>query len=670
MEKTRLAILSFVLILALSTPAEASRVSLVPAISDMGVCKASFTNQLLRATNVGPVTDTYKLTSDSNMITFAGCDRGSISNNEVVLAAGESALCAIFVNPLNSTESRLYRTAIKASSLSSSDSSSAPLGVEVLSCNAVSLTTQGSVKACARDRFATSVVVRNAGKSAETFNLFADTPGTFDKNPVRLAAGQSVVVGFEASYGNISSKKIKFDVKSLDSFASAESVLDVAVNECFTFAASLKPDADAACLRKPASLTLEITNTGEKQDVYVIDGQKQVSLKVSENYTVKITASSKEEGKFKTAVSVKSVGSDTVRKVTTDINVKECGVIGITPASAKASACKGDGFVYGIDVKNLGNITESYNLSSTLGSLDVNKLLLEPGGSRRVSIGVNTTAFVENRTYAVVVAVSAGTLKKTANISLEIPVCHSASLRLVPQSLSVCMPEKAEFKVDLENTGKKSDTFSLFAAGKQIARNILMPEGASKSVNFTADYANETGLYRVDVRALSENTEAKATGALVVNDYNVCYGSEIKTKNPRKDITPTDRNLEELQLRNTGLRTLNYIMQVMGPSWMAVGISNMTLEPNETAKIYLYIAPPFGTKIGNYDTKVIAISDKGIVSSASFAANVVGSTTTTLKAVNVTTTLPAAPGGQRNLLVIGIILAVAAVLILRYIFAG
>ncbi len=662
-------------------PVEASKVSLVPSIDGMAVCKASFTNQLLRVTNVGPVTDTYRLASDSDMVTFAGCDGNSISNSEVVLAAGESVLCSVFINPVNGTESRSHPVAVKASSLSSSDSSGAIINVDVLSCNAVSLSTQGSIKACVRDKFTTTVIVKNAGKFTETFNLSASTPGTFGKNPITLSADQSVVVSFEASYSNVAVSKIKFAAKSMDSFASAEGVLDVAVSDCFTFAASLKSYADVACLRKPAPLTLEIKNTGEKPDVYIIDERTQVSLNVSDNYVANITAPSKEAGKFRITTSVKSVGSDTVKKVTADLNVTECGAIGITPSQAKPFACKGDEFVYNVDVKNLGNVTESYNISSAMGSLSADKLSLEPGESKRVDIGVNTTKLAENKTYDMSVSVSAGTLKQTANISLEIGVCHSADLKIIPQSLNICMPEKAEFKIDLKNTGRKPETFSLFAAGKQVARDVFVPMNASESMNFTADYANETGFYKVDVRAVSKDVDVKTVGALVVNDYKACYGSEVKPKEPKKDITPMGRGLEELQVRNTGLRTLNYIMQVIGPSWMAVGISNITLEPNETEKLYLYIAPPFGTKIGNYDTKIIVISEKGIASSANFVANVVESTTTTLKSMNATTTtlkpsnatattLPAAPSGQRNLVVIGIILAVAAVLVLRYIFAS
>ncbi len=646
----------------------------------MTVCKESFTNQLLRITNVGPVTDTYKIASDSGMLTFAGCDRGSISNNEVVLAAGESALCSVFINPVNSAEPRSYPVAVKTSSLSSSDSSSATINVDVLSCNAVSLSTQGSIKSCARDKFSTTIIVKNAGKFTETFNLSANTQGAFGQNPVTLSAGQSIVVNFETSYRSVSANRIKFIAKSMDSFASAEGVLDVAVSECFTFAASLKPNTDVACLRNPAPLTLEINNTGEKPDVYIVDERTQVSVNALENYVLNITAAPDEAGKFKTAVSVKSVGSDTTKKVSTDLIVKECGAVSVVPSQATAFTCKGDEFVYSVDIKNLGNVTDSYNINSTMGSLSADKLSLEPGESKRVGIDVNTTKLAENKTYGVSVSVSAGTLKQTANFSLEVGVCHSADLKIIPQSLNVCMPEKAEFKIDLRNTGRKPETFSLFAAGKQIAGDVFMPMNASESMNFTADYANETGLYRIDIRAVSKDVDAKTIGALVVNDFKACYGGEVKPKEPKKDVTPTDRSLEELQVRNTGLRTLNYIMQVVGPSWMAVGISNITLEPNETEKLYLYIAPPFGTKVGNYGTKIIAISEKGTASSADFVANVVETTTTlkssnvtttTLKPLNVTTTmLPAAPSGQRNLVVIGIILAVAAVLILRYIFAG
>ena len=85
----------------------------------------------------------------------------------------------------------------------------------------------------------------------------------------------------------------------------------------------------------------------------------------------------------------------------------------------------------------------------------------------------------------------------------------------------------------------------------------------------------------------------------------------------------------------------------------------------------MFIAPPFGTKLGNYNTTVIALSEKGVLSDLQLTTNVVSYTTTTIKAANATTTTAApASGGQRQTVVIGIIMAIIAILVLRHIFTS
>ncbi|MBI4167739.1 MAG: hypothetical protein HY515_02165 [Candidatus Aenigmarchaeota archaeon] len=673
MKKTVLLILPLVFLVLSSGFVSASKVSIAPTITDMGACVMSFTNQLVRVTNVGTTTDTYRLNSDSNMVTFAGCTAGTVSNNELVLASGETAFCSVFINPLNNTEPQKHPITLNANSESSADTGSAKINVDVLRCNAVSITTQENLQVCAREKFSTPIIIKNTGKFSETFNISANAPVKFDDSKVMLSPGQSRIVNFEGYYEKVSNNTIKLVVKSENSFASAESKLDINVNECFNFVASMAQATGPMCMRKPAAFDLNIKNTGSKADVFVVDAGKsgisQISLNASQNGTVKISYDPEKEGRFRFNASVKSVGSDVSKAVYLDSEVKECAAVSLSAPVSTAAICNEEDFTYTIDVNNTGVYTESYDINATKGVLSVNKLTLQPGETKAVYLKVNTTGLQENKTNEMALTASAGSMKQSVKLLTTVSPCHAASMKIIPQSLTVCSPDKASFKVEINNNGRKPETFSVFAAGNKIADNLLIAKNATKSLEFVANYSNDTGIYRIDAEAVSDSLNIKSAGALVVKDYNTCYGAVLIAKDAKKDIKPSDRDLQELQLRNTGIKTLNYILQVVGPQWMAIGIGNITLEPNETGKVYLYLAPPFGTKIGNYSTTVIAISEKGVSSNADFTANVVGSTTT-LKAVNTTTTLPPQAGGQRRTVVIGIILAIAAILILRYIFTS
>ncbi len=674
MGKTFSFVLTLALIVVFSGFVSASKAGITPTITDMSVCTNSFTNQLVKVTNVGAVTDTYKLTSDSAFVTFAGCTVGTVSNNEVVLGAGETAFCSVFISPLNNTAPQKYPVTLNVNSESSSDSASAKINAEVISCNAVSLAAQDAVNACAREKFSTSVIIKNLGKSAETFNTSASAPGKFDKSSVKLDSGQSATMNFEGSYEKASNNTIKFVTKSQDSFASAEETTEVRVQDCYKFTASLTQPTIPICLRKTATFDLDIKNTGDKPDVFEIKSianlsENQIFINGSSSAAIKVTYQPDKEGKFKFNVSIKSVGTDLSKTLYAESAAKECGSILLAPQKTEGSICKGEEFTYAIDVKNNGTTADVYSLSSAKGNVSASKVTADPGQRETVYLNVNSTGFAENKTNEIIFTASAGSLKASTKLLLNVGVCHSAGVKVVPNSLTVCAPDKASFAAEITNNGLKPETFSVFAAGSRIADNVLVPQNATKTVGFVANYSNDTGIYRIDVEAVSDNLDVKSAGALVVKDYEACYGSALTSKDAKKEIAPSEKTLQELQVRNTGIKTLNYILQVMGPSWVSVGISNITLNPNETGKVYLYVAPPFGTKIGNYSTKIIAISEKGVPSNTDFTANVVGPTTT-LKVVSTTTTLPAQSGGQRRTVVIGIILAIATILILRYIFTS
>ncbi len=671
--KTQFFILFFALFVMLSSPSYASKVDMASTISDMSICTGSFTNQLVKLTNVGATTDTYELDSDSSLVTFAGCASGSVSNGEVVLASGEFTYCSIFIGPSNNATAQKYPITLSANSESSSDSASTKINVGLINCNSASLTTQGNLEVCARDRFSTSIIIKNTGKYADTFNISADAAGKFDRNVIKLQPNESGIVNFESSYEKASADKIKFNLKSEK--ADSQGVLDVNVKECFNFAASVSQPSSPICLRKPVTFNVNILNTGSKADVYEITSsadlnQKQISLNGSLNATVEAAYTPGREGKFKLNISVKSAGSNVVKALYPEADAKECGSISLLPQVSSGSICKNEEFTYSIDVKNIGAVADLFSMNATKGVLNVNKVIIEPGKTSTIKLKVNSTDLVENKTSEIIFTASAGSLKESTKLQLNVGVCHNATVRVVPESLTVCTPDKASFKLEISNTGHRPEVFTVLAVGNKIAENLLVPENATKSLEFLANYSNDTGIYRIDGEAVSENLDVKSTGALVVKDYKSCYGGSL-TSAGKKDVKPSDKSLQELQIRNTGIKTLNYILQAAGPSWISIGVSNITLEPNETSKVYLFIAPPFGTKLGNYNTTVIALSEKGVSSDIQLTTSVVLSPAATLQSVNATTTtaMPA-PNGQRQTVVIGIILAIVAILVLRHIFTS
>lgn len=651
--------------------ASASTPDVQLSLSQMNSCPCVSTNQMFSITNTGLVSDTFRFLSDSQWVTFAGCESGAIANDEVVLGAGETTACSLFVTPACSSNFGDSTITISAKSESTGNIVSKQMKFNVLACNAVEISASDA-SACKNEKITVPVVVKNVGRYAETFVLNASAAGKFDAKEFVLAPGESKTSNFETS---AATQKINFVVKSKDSSASASKQISVSGADCYSFVSNIAPVENLVCLRKPARFELKIRNTGTKGDVYLIRtdaganiSDNQVLLDAGVEKTVLFEAYPKAVGKFNLAANVTSVAKDATQQVKSAVDVRECGAVVLASDFVSKASCGNEKITFPIAIKNIGAVIELYELKASVGALGVEKILLGSGESKTVNLDVSVGAQPKN--YTIVVNVTAGSLTEKINLNLAVESCYKSELAIIPNTISICPGKAATYNAAVANKGKFPDVFNITSSNRIIAGGVTLQPGENRTFPFSIDYSDAPGVYRIDANATSANSKSSAQAGLVLKDLNSCYGSALATAAASKKVVPSNSTLYEISVKNTGVETMTYSVNVSGPSWVKPGVESLELKSNETTKLYLYVLPPAGTELKKYASAVVVTSAKGASSAVQLSTEVVSkitpdTTTTTVKNAT-TTTLPSVTS-SRTMLVIGIVLAIAVILLLRYV---
>ncbi len=650
--------------------ASASTPDVQLSLSQMSSCPCASTNQMFSVANTGLVSDTFKLLSDSQWVTFAGCESGAIANDEVVLGAGETTACSLFVTPACSSNFGDSTITISAKSESAGNIVSKQMKFSVLACNAVEIVASDA-SACKNEKITVPVVVKNLGRYTETFALNASVAGKFDAKEFILASGESKTSNFEIA---AATQKINFVVKSKDSGAAASKQVSVVGADCYSFISGIAPVENLVCLRKPARFELSIRNTGTKGDVYQIKADanisdNQVLLDAGSEKTITLEAYPKAAGKFNFAANATSVAKDATQQVKSVIDVRECGAVVLTSDSASRSSCGNEKITFPIAIKNIGAAAELYEIKASMGTPDVAKVLLDSGESKTVNLDV--VAGAQQKNYTIVVNVTAGSLTEKISLNLAVEPCYKSELTITPNTVSICPGKVATYNAVIVNKGKFPDAFGITSSNRIVADGVTLQPGEDKTFPFTIDYSDAPGVYRIDVNATSANSKSSAQAGLVLKDLNSCYGSALIAAVTSKKVIPSNSTLYEISVKNTGVETMTYSVNVSGPSWVKPGVESLELKSNETTKLYLYVLPPAGTELKKYASTVVITSAKGASSAVQLSTEVVSKiapdVTTTIMKNATTTTLVNVPASSRKMLVIGIILAIAVILLLRYV---
>ena len=633
---------------------------------------------LIQVTNTGETTQTYNLVLD--------LPRGwsGLIEPEITLEAGETKeITTFFVSSslCNLPTGTEVPIKVKVKSLQDQVLDTETLKIPIVNTHYVDLELEKEKDEVCRGETKTyNVTVINLGKETETFDLFTNvTYASLSESSLTLEPNEERTLTLTVS-SVVESKSILVKIKSKDSWAENEKVLSLEVKDCYNFELTLQPLENNVCLGKSINYTLKIKNTGSKEDSYEIKGPswvyletETVSLGPNEEKEVNIEVKPEQKGRMSFNLSVSSSNLPELEKnVQGFVNSIECRGVAVIVFPLERTVCKGEIVRYDVIIKNIGTIESTFDLTSSLGSLERDRIILSPGETNTVGLELVTTDLMGNITLNV--KASDGVVFDQQEVKISIENCYSAKISITPETQKVCPCFSVNYTATLENTGKFPDNYT-FKFGEFIEQVSLNP-GESKDfeLSIQAECDAEPGNHTVKATAESDHVSVEGYANLEVKEREECYLVGLETEETEKYVKILEAAVIPIKVKNLGENPDKYKLSVKGPNWVYLSPNEVKLGPKEEKEVYLYVSPPFGTSLGNYKITVNAKSDYSS-SKLNINCNVL-SETGELPSQNVTLNITPPTGlitGEERPLwkivtVVLISLAIIVILVIRFIF--
>lgn len=587
--------------------------------------------------------DTYKLSLD-----LPEKWSGFIKPKIELSVDEEKKIDPLWITPGCEVKPGVYTVKIKATSESTGKMFSTPLDINVLKCHYIEFSAPLEVNICKGRSKKIDLEIRNEGRFEERIRLSTNKAwAELSDKKVTIASKSSQTI--PVILNPTQSGEVTITGESENSYAQASIKIQVNKENCYDFSTDLRPKKESICLKKSSKRTLTIENKGTREDNYTLRTSDWIDLKVDKVVLkpgkigeIDFEITPKELGTREFFIEVSSVSSDKEQRLEGVVNTKECREVVVIATPTEREVCKGEKVEYEVVVKNSGNIEEVYNLESSIGTLNQNKVVLEPGEAKKLKLTVRTGALSPGEREIIIRASNEG-ISDTSKVKLNVENCYSAKLDISKEEYSVCQRDSVNFTIKVKNTGKFEDSYTLEYANKEKEFTLKPGETAEFNYQFTAMY-KPGSKHEIPIKLHSKEIFLEKKVIINMKPSEECFLVDIRTqegfpccevKAPRCKAT-----VVPLEIENKGKRADTYSLSLIGPDWTYLDKNKTSLSKQEHETVYLYISPPYEAELDNYTIDIITKSSKTedkLSLNIQVTPNKTEETTTTLKP---TTTLP------------------------------
>ena len=312
----------------------------------------------------------------------------------------------------------------------------------------------------------------------------------------------------------------------IDSFTEFEVTIENVgpVEDTYTFTSSSTSEIDI----RPQKVNLE---AGEEEEVNVWYNPSQDTGEGT--YSFSITATSRATGD--------RYSSDITASVIRDHEVN------LKVAQRTKTVCRGDTATYELEVTNDGIQKEEFDLSTDYGRLSQDKVTLEDGETKKVTLTASSDAeTVEN--FNVRAASTTSYSQDIRNIQFNVETCYRSEMSVTPTEAEVAGGTEAEFDLTIRNTGTKEDEFTLSSNIGQFSENPVSVEGESSETVELSVETGQLGTKTVDIQAEGRSGSSTSVQLEAYNGNNM----EVSFENPAVAACETDQATVETAIENTG----------------------------------------------------------------------------------------------------------------------
>ncbi|MFC1787399.1 hypothetical protein ACFLY8_05155, partial [Halobacteriota archaeon] len=521
---------------------------------------------ILTLKNIGNIQHTYNLSATGI---------GQLSATTITLDVGESSEIKLNVSSATTGSYVMTVTAstITAGGVEDKDTKKMTLTVGKAQVYGVALSVDETSKFVNQSEKASYILtIKNTGNQPDTYDLIlinprADTATISADSISELSAGGSETILLNVS----DSEGGRYEVEVISESKTDPEKSDTVKTTTYVLNHGVVMTADATS--KTAStgdmLTYAITieNTGNTADTFDLTLSKQSeldfayvstnSISLASGATGEVVLSVKgSAGTYWARVNATSQGNsnkmDSIKFTATFQEEDKYGVgMFISPASREIE--KNDDVVYTITVMNIGNREDTYNLTTTLGTLGTNSLTVPAGDTKSTTLTVSGT---EIKTYTSIVTVASSHASDTKSVSTII--VPAVSLKAAPSSKILYLGNESSFTIMIENTGVTYHTYDLSVTNTSdivdlSTTSISLEKGDSADVTLTMNDSSD-GMYTAVVTVTDRDDTTQNASITVSMLYleETLYGVDLRIDAEKKTIEPGKYALYVLTITNLG----------------------------------------------------------------------------------------------------------------------
>ena len=279
------------------------------------------------------------------------------------------------------------------------------------------------------------------------------------------------------------------------------------------------------------------------------------------------------------------------------------------------TVCATDTILYILDVQNLGSKdTYTVSLSSSASSWAVaapSGFSLNTNEKESVYVYVTPSSNALPGTYNLLVTVNSQSGKQEQLLTVNVGDCHSAVFTASTIAQDICAANSAEYLLNLANTGKYTETFSLSLSGPAAKFSTIselatkLKAGETTQIKITANPpADQTGSFELAVNAKADNSNAAASMKLSLNSNN-CYAFDLLADKNYVSFCENSEVKVPLTVNNKGNLDNSYAISAEGPNWVSVENRDLAVPTEASRTTNLVLFPTFGVS-GDFPIKVKA----------------------------------------------------------------
>ncbi len=483
------------------------------------------------------------------------------------------------------------------------------------------LSTQ-SVASCPVEDTMITATLKNLGSDTDTYTITSDSGWvTIGNDVITLEGGETktfaiwIKPGIDAEAGEYS---ITITAES-DSGKYQDSI-DFVVMKCHGIEITTETGLVESCIGDTETVEVTLSNTGKTEETFILTASagkfdvSRITIASGAEKTAELSVpvASREDTVTITAQSATSYASGSAEiEVVSEGACYGIAVINIPP---EVGICKGDTARIVITSKNTGYKTGTFELSTDAKDayFKNDEIELESKEVAETYLEISTDdAEIGEIEYSITIRSADAQDKAYGKIIIE--QCYDIELSADKDKADVCPGAAAAFKINVANTGKKSDTYTISASDGSLSEtSVTLNAGESEKVLLLVNTEQgDTEDMVMTVTAESESAEASEDITVSMQDFNSCYGISVSSDSDTIFAEDFKGYLYTLTVKNDGEFDAEYTASVDGPRWVTVNPETVSVKAGETADIFVYASPEYTTAEGTYTIKVTIESDAG-----------------------------------------------------------